>query len=527
MIRACCTLTSRPFAADNGGVVRIWLEKPPDSDAVIVGGGPAGAAAAARLAAQGFKVVLVDRATFPRDKVCGDFVGPAALVELADLGVVNMQGFRATNKIRDAALYLDGKKLIVRSLPEVPGLPPYGRVIPRLQLDAWVLEAARQAGATIYGDRKVTMLERRPDAVIVRGESSSGPWEIRTRLILGADGSNSTVARELRGGLPPREDRILAVRAYFDRVSGPDDQADLYFTSESFPGYYWLFPTGHAEANVGIGMVLSTYPQTSRNLRELLLRLKVNDKAMQSRLSGAEMHGKVVGWPLTTYNPRLPLVGDRMMLLGDAAGLINPLNGEGIQYALLSGRWASDVASVGLSSDRLDATELAVYERRVHRELRYDMALAVLIVQLTRNRNLNPVWLHALRIITSRARIDPDYGDRVGCVLAGLIPATDAVTLKVVMGTIEQAIVSAGVSALLNGLGGPRKIARYVYGIARDGIDTAVASVSNPIDLVDWALDVAGGTAELGTQLALARVAPERSVPHTDRQEAQRSRSII
>jgi geranylgeranyl reductase family protein len=512
----------------NDEVVRIWIERPHDSDVLIVGGGPAGAAAAARLAAQGVKVILVDRATVPRDKVCGDFVGPAALVELADLGVVGMEGFRSSNKIRDAALYLDGKELIVRSVPEVDGLPSYGRVIPRLQLDAWVLAAAQQAGVTVLGDRKVTAVECAPDAVTVRGEGASGPWELRTRLLLGADGSSSIVARALRGGVPSREDRILAVRAYFTHVGGPNDQADLYFSSESFPGYYWLFPAKGAEANVGIGMVLSTFPHTSRNLRELLLRLMARDRAMQHRLRGAEMRGKVVGWPLNTYNPRLPLVGNRMMLLGDAAGLINPLNGEGIQYALLSARWAADVASERLSSDRLDAASLGTYEKCVHQGLRYDMALAVLIVQLIRNRNLNPVWLRALRIITSRARIDPVYGYRVGCVLAGMTPATDALAFKVVAGTIEQAVVSAGFSAFWHGLGGPRKVARFAYDIARGGIDTATASVSNPLELVDWALGVAGGVTELGNQLTLAKIAPDRAAPASRPSErAHRSRSIM
>jgi menaquinone-9 beta-reductase len=495
---------------DNGGV-RMWIEKPFDSDAVIVGGGPAGAAAAARLAKQGFKIILVDRATFPRDKVCGDFVGPAALVELVDLGVVGMQGYRATNKIRDAALHLDGKKLIVQSLPEVKGLPSYGRCIPRLQLDAWILDAARQAGVTVYGDRKVTEVVRTRDAVTVRGQGKSGEWELRTRLLLGADGSNSTVARAIRGGLPPRGDRIMAVRAYFTGVDGPDDRADLYFSSESFPGYYWLFPTSGAQANVGVGMVLSTYPYTNHNLRELLLRLMAGDKAMRNRLKGAEMDGRVVGAPLTTYNPHLPLVGSRAMLLGDAAGLINPLNGEGIQYALLSARWAAEVASDCLAHDLLDAWSLSRYQHRVEQELRYDMALAVLIVQLIRNRNLTPVWLQALRIIASRARIDPDYGYRCGCVLAGLTPATDALAISVVTGTIEQAIVSAGFSTLLNGIRGPKRLGRMAGGIARTGVETAIAGVSHPLDLVNWGLEVAGGAAELGTQLALARISPERA----------------
>src|SRR5215470_2607777 len=397
-----------------------------DCDAVVVGGGPAGAAAAARLAARGFTTIMVDRATFPRDKVCGDFVSPAALAELADLGVTGTGAFGATNAISDCALYVDGDPLGLLAIPQVGGLPAYGRVIPRRDLDAWILDAARHAGATVLDGRKVTAIERAPDAVTVRGHSAAGPWQLRTRLLVGADGSNSIIARALRGTVPPRQDRIVAVRAYFDDVAGPAGQADVCLGSAAFPGYCWLFPCGGGRANVGVGMVVSTYPRTGRNLRALLLALIDQDALLRHRLRGARLRGKILGCPLTTYNPRLPLAGDRVMLLGDAAGLINPLNGEGIQYALHSARWAAGIAAGGLASGQLDAASLGAYEQRVHHHLRHDMAFSRFIVALIRNRHLNPVWLRALRVIAARAGTDPDYAYRAGCVATGLAPATTA-----------------------------------------------------------------------------------------------------
>ena len=207
-----------------------------DCDALVVGGGPAGAAAAARLAARGFSTVVVDRAVFPRDKVCGDFVGPAALAELADLGVTGIEAFGATNIIGECGLHVDGDQLGVLAIPQVGGLPGYGRVIPRRQLDAWILDTARRAGATVLDGRKVTTIERAPNAVTVRGHSVAGPWQLRTRLLVGADGSNSIIARALRGTMPPRQDRIVAVRAYFDDVAGPPGQAGICLCSDSFPG---------------------------------------------------------------------------------------------------------------------------------------------------------------------------------------------------------------------------------------------------------------------------------------------------
>jgi geranylgeranyl reductase family protein len=473
-----------------------------DADAIVVGGGPAGAAAAARLAAQGFRTVLVDRASFPRDKVCGDFVGPAALAELADLGVAQAQAFRATSKMADLALHIDGDQLTVMGIPQVDGLPDYGRVIPRLQLDAWILDAARRAGATVLDGRKVTAVQQAPDAITVQGHSAAGPWQLRTRLLLGADGSNSMVARTLRGGLPPSQDRIMAVRAYFDDVDGPAGQGDVCFRSDSFPGYYWLFPAGGGSANLGVGMLTSTYPQSGRNLREMLQRLIAEDASLQYRLRGARMRGKVLGHPLTTYNPRLPLIGDRVMLLGDAAGLINPLNGEGIQYALHSARWAAGIAADCLASDRLDAASLEGYQQRVHQSLRTDMALSRLIVQLIRNRNLNHVWLRALRTIASRARTDPDYARRVGCVLTGLTPAVSKVGTGVAAKIFGQALFSPSAGGEKHRLGRRGPSVR----LTPDGIGNVARYSITPDEFMDWAAGTGWALAELTTQLTRAKI---------------------
>ena len=108
-----------------------------DFDVISAGGGPAGASAAARLAGAGLRVAILDRQAFPRDKVCGDFVGPAALIELGALGVTGQDAYARSNIIRQAAVHLDGEVLIRRPIPEVAGLPAYGRCIPRLTLDAW------------------------------------------------------------------------------------------------------------------------------------------------------------------------------------------------------------------------------------------------------------------------------------------------------------------------------------------------------------------------------------------------------
>ena len=485
-------------------------------DVVIAGGGPGGASAAARLSAAGARVLVLDRQRFPRDKVCGDFVGPAALIELEALGVTMMSGYGESNVIRQAALYLDGDLLIRRPIPDLEGLPPYGRCIPRMTLDAWCLDAARRAGATIIEGARVTGFEVTASGIDVHAEINKEPRVIRARLLIGADGSSSTVSRELRGSPPPDDDRIIAVRAYYEGDAGPADQADLFFSAESFPGYYWLFPTGGGRANVGVGMVLETLPPTSDHLREMLLGLVANDAALKARLERGSILGKVVGWPLTTYNARLPIVGERVMLIGDAAGFINPLNGEGIQYALISGRWASECVLACLAEDDFSERRLQAYAAVADRELRYDMALAGMIVQLIRNRHLTGVWLEALRVISARAKIDREYAEITGGILAGLAPARDALTLKVMGRTIDQAAYSLALHAMWTVLKGPKNVGERGLDVAKSSAAVAGEFLRDPIGFFDWIVGLVKQGGELATQFGRhvgARSTPLHTVP--------------
>lgn len=480
-------------------MLRIRITCACDADVLVIGAGPAGSAAAFRLASAGLRVILLDRQAFPRDKVCGDFVGPAALAELHRMGITGTPEYRNTNVIRNAALFLDGKKLISRSIPRVQGLPEYGRVIPRFLLDDWLVRSAVHAGVRLLERHKVTGVEVAPDCVRINAEAPDGLRSFTARLAIAADGSNSICAKQVRPGTP--RGRIFAVRGYVEGIEGPADQADLYFSRESFPGYYWLFPTGETTANIGLGMVSETVPPNHAHLRNLLVRLMDQDRALHRRLNGAKLTGPITGWPLTTYDPEAPVVAHRLMLAGDAAGLINPLNGEGIQYALASGREAAQVAAACCERNDFSARALSEYARRLDRELGYDMAFARLVIRAISNRSLNPVWLQALRIIVARARLDPDYAHITGGILAGLVPAGDAVSLKVVGGTLEQAAMTAVVRGAVNLVRGPKQWAGLAVSAAGAGFGVAYDAMRDPAGVAKWTLSVAGDAAHLGVRI--------------------------
>ena len=305
------------------------------------------------------------------------------------------------------------------------------------------------------------------------------------------------IARAVRGYSPPDKDRIVAVRAYFEDVDGPQDRADLYFTKTSFPGYCWLFPTGEGRANVGVGVAAKMIPASKLGLKSLLLNLVKTDKVLHQRLANAQLSSKINGWPLTTYDHHLPVTSDRVMLVGDAAGLINPLNGEGIQYALLSGRWAAEAAGKLLVDDNLSQAALNIYVKQLEQELRYDMAVSSLIVQVIRNRTFNPVWLRALEIIGAAARQSPEYTSITGGVLAGLLPANDLLSYRIIGGTLKQAALSLGVDTVAHSVSRPMMALHSGFDIARGGVSMGVETLQHYRESIEWGQDVVKGGSEL------------------------------
>jgi len=330
-------------------------------DVAIVGAGPGGSAAAYFLAKHGLDVLLLDKSEFPRDKTCGDGLSHHAVRVLDEMGVLGDVA-QAGYRVNGVEVYSPKGSFVSAGIPATEGLPDYGLVVPRLKLDNLLLQRATEVGATYHGLVRVTDVGRNGNGVSVKGERHGQLYSAAARIAIIATGANPTLL--LRTGLlqktPPM---IRAVRAYFEGVTGLTDRVVFRFQNVPLPGYGWVFPISDSAANIGAyfdpaAMPARCVPPTPQAALDAFIRLP----ALQEMLRDARRTGPAKGYPLHS-SWRTPTFADRVVLVGEAAGLVNPLTGEGVDCALESGQMAAGKLIRMFEESDLTSRHLEAYDR--------------------------------------------------------------------------------------------------------------------------------------------------------------------
>ena len=414
--------------------------KDDDADVIVVGAGPSGATTAFYLAQAGLNVLLLEKARFPRDKVCGDGLTPRAVKPLIAMGVDVGPG---SGWLRNKGLRVIGAGMRLElPWPELDSYPGYGLVRTRASLDETLARRAQAAGArllegvTVTGPvlddagRIVGVTANTDDSERARGDSTT----YRARVIVAADGNSSRLSVAM--GLHKRDDRPLgvAVRTYYTSPRHDDDYLeswlDLWDGDRLLPGYGWIFGMGDGTSNVGLGMLNTSEAFGNTDYRALLKRWL---RSMPEEWGYTEENRTepVRGAALPMGFNRTPHYYRGLLLAGDAAGMVNPFNGEGIAYAMESGEILAGTIATALACPTREQAERVLhgYPRALADSYGGYYALGRVFVQLigrpqlmrfaTRHGMARPALMRfALKLLANLT--DPRGGDAADRLINGM-----------------------------------------------------------------------------------------------------------
>ncbi|MBI4167622.1 MAG: geranylgeranyl reductase family protein [Candidatus Aenigmarchaeota archaeon] len=331
---------------------------------IVVGAGPAGSSCAIFLGRKGIKNLLVDKAAFPREKTCGDGITGNSVDVLKELGVEDEIIKVQHENIRGLITSAPSGAAIDMSVDNgMLDKPLY--VCKRQIFDNILFEEAKKNADVMENFTVNDLITENGKVVGIKGVDKSGAVkEFRAKIIVGADGANSIVARKLGLNEFQTDRSLVSVRAYFENVEVSRDRIEFHFLEELLPGYFWIFPAGNNVSNVGVAVVAGDVPKRKLNLKTSLEYIVKNSR-FASKFKNAKQVSEIKGWNLPTGAQKRKRAGDGFLLIGDAASLIDPFTGEGIGNALTSGKLASQVVISALEKDDFSYGMLKQYETEI------------------------------------------------------------------------------------------------------------------------------------------------------------------
>ncbi len=362
-----------------------------ETEVLIVGAGPAGSVTSHYLSKKKISHILIDKAVFPRDKICGDALSGKVVQEIKRIDPSIIQeienktdqfiGSYGVRFIAPAGHHVDIPfKSDLSSLKYAPGY-----IAKRFDFDNFLLKKIQTSYCTLLENTELKKITASTDGYKLQLTNFGDPIQITARVVISAEGERSIVAREL--GLHKMESKhfCAGIRAYFSGVKEMHNLnfIELHFLPELLPGYLWIFPLPNGRANVGIGMLSSVVKQKKISLRHKLLGLLKTHPSLKDRFLDANMEEEPKGWGLPLGSRKRKLSGDNFLLTGDAASLIDPFTGEGIGNAMISGRLAAERVSEAIEQERFDSEFLSAYDSKLQAEVWGELKLSHTLQKLS------------------------------------------------------------------------------------------------------------------------------------------------
>jgi geranylgeranyl reductase family protein len=340
-------------------------------DVVIVGAGPAGCAAARMLSGNGLKIALLEKGIFPRDKICGDAFGAdvARQFHMMDAGLTKeLQRFDKNISSNGVRFFAPNHKLLDIKFTVPKDKFGGGFVSKRIDFDNFFFtEIGKLPDIQIFQNEQVTAAIASPDKICLQ----TGDSVFEAKIALGADGAHSILNKKLTDNKVEKNHYCAGLRQYYENVTGfhEENHIELHFYKDLLPGYFWVFPLPGNKANIGLGMLSSEVSKKKINLKDKLKELIENHPNLKDRFKNAVPLETIQGYGLPLGSKKRSISGNRFLLLGDAASLIDPFTGEGIANAIRSGRIAASHTLKAIKENNFSASFNKQYDKELYNKM--------------------------------------------------------------------------------------------------------------------------------------------------------------
>jgi geranylgeranyl reductase family protein len=353
-------------------------------DVIIVGAGPAGCSCAINIASSNLKIAVIDKSIFPRDKICGGGLSDRSINTLKRMpDGIYTDFLREVDKVDSK-----GARIFSPNQNYFDVIPidssTNGFICKRKDFDNFLFNKLKSYPNIEIINAEIIDVKILTEKVLLY----TGNESFSAKIIIGADGANSIISKKITENFNIKRNRLIAIRTIYKNISGFDDKnlAELHFLKEIIPGYFWIFPLGNNEYNVGIGSSKVLLKRNNIILKKLFNQIIASNPMISERFRNAQILSRVEADSLPIGGEKTQIYGNRFLLIGDAACLVDPFTGEGIGNALLSGEIASKVIKSCFLKNNFSENELSNYESLIKKRLQSEFKIHRAMFYVTKNQ---------------------------------------------------------------------------------------------------------------------------------------------